>query len=144
MRSRLAFILAAVVGVGLSCQERLAPGETSEGWKICTFVNAAKVYDDQGQPVGVVHGPGGGNSAVCVCLTEDEYWSGELDDYFNDQALATCIEDATRMGYPDAHDCEFWHDEGQWIDMIQPDPFQADKSCDPDGPGEPIGGCSVR
>ncbi len=127
----------------LSCQERLADGDPLEGLKVCTFVNAAMVFDEQGDPVSIVHGPGGGNSKSCLCLTVEQKLSGDYDDYFNDRAFELCLEDATRMGYPEANDCAYWYEQGQWIDMIQIDPFVNDVECDPNGESEPLG-CSVR
>ncbi|MFV8749499.1 hypothetical protein ACNOYE_02985 [Nannocystaceae bacterium ST9] len=126
-----------------SCQERLADGEPIEGRRLCTKVNAARVYDEQGDPAGMVQGPEGGNSTICLCLTLDEFGSGAYDDYFNDRALATCIEDATRMGYPEANDCAYWYEQGQWIEMIRVYPEDEHVRCDPDGESEPLG-CSVR
>ncbi|MFV8754120.1 hypothetical protein ACNOYE_26540 [Nannocystaceae bacterium ST9] len=136
----LAIIL--LLGPFLSCQERLAPGEEAEElWKICTVVNAAFVYDEQGEPVRIVQGPTGGHSLVCLCLTIDETNSGDYDDYFNDKALEVCVANATRMGYPEANDCAYWHEEGQWIKMIGFYPFEDDVRCeDPNA----ATGCSVR
>ena len=127
----------------VSCQERLADGEPLDGLKVCTFVNAAKVYDEQGEPVSSVHAAGGGSSQACLCLTLEQTWSGDYDDYFNDRALELCLEDATRMGYPEANDCAYWHAQGHWIDMIRTDPFVDNVECDPNGESEPLG-CSVR
>ncbi len=127
----------------LACQDRLADGEPLEGRRVCTSVNAAKVYDDEGNPVSVVLDSGGGNSRICLCLLPEQVLSGDYDDYFNDRAYATCLEDAARMGYADANDCAFWYEQGQWIDMIRVHPDEEDFRCDPDVESEALG-CSVR
>lgn len=135
------FVSAFVVG---ACQERLVDGELLEGRHICTWVNAARVYDEQGNAVHMVGGPGGAPSMICLCLTPDDVLSGAYDDWFNDRALETCLEDAARMGYPEANDCEQIYEEKHWIKMIGLDHEAEHLRCDPDGVTEPIGGCSVR
>ena len=134
--------LALLLGPFLSCQGRLADGEPAdELWKICTAVNAARVFDEQGNPVKIVLSPRGGHSLICLCLTIEEAKSGDYDDYFNDEALNVCLANATAMGYPEANDCAYWHEDGQWIRMIRPYPFEEELvPCeDPEGMG-----CSVR
>ncbi|MFV8750108.1 hypothetical protein ACNOYE_06130 [Nannocystaceae bacterium ST9] len=139
-RAKLRVALVLSLGLVLSCQERLADGEAEDLWTICTIVNAASVYDEQGNPVKMVGGPNGGNTPVCLCLTIEEKKSGEYDDYFNDEALKVCLENATRMGYPEDNDCAYWHEEGQWIEMIGGYPVDEPARCEePDGSG-----CSVR
>jgi hypothetical protein len=140
---RLALALALLVTPFLSCQTRLVDGDPLESQHICSIVNAARVYDEQGNPVRMVVGPRGGNSRVCLCLTPDEFWTGAYDDYYNDQAYATCLENATRMGYPEANDCAYWYEQRHWVDMVQIPPEYEGLYCDPDGASEPLG-CSVR
>ncbi|NJK31435.1 MAG: hypothetical protein HC927_02890 [Deltaproteobacteria bacterium] len=132
----------------LSCQERLidAEDESLEGYVICTVVNAARVYDQQGNPVSQVIGPEGGNSEVCLCLTPEDTKAGIHDDYFNDKALEICLEDAARMGYPEANDCHYWHSIEHWKTEIRLWPWHEDERCDLDGEAEAesASGCSVR
>lgn len=130
--------------IGAACQERLVDGEPLEGRHVCTWVNAARVYDEEGNPVRMVGGPSGAPSRICLCLTPDDVLSGAYDDWFNDRAFETCLEDAARMGYPEANDCEHWYEEKHWIKMIGVHPDEEHLRCDPEGESEPIGGCSVR
>ncbi len=132
--------LVLLLGLVSACQERLVDSESEDRWKVCTVVNSAFVFDEQGDPVSIVEGPNGGRSFVCLCLTIDEKKSGDYDEYFNDEALRVCLENATRMGYPEANDCAYWHDEGQWIEMISVGPLEDDVRCEQ---ADPVG-CSVR
>lgn len=135
-------IVCILVLAGLACQQRLVDGEPLEGRHVCTWVNAARVYDDQGNPIHTVGGPGGAPSEICLCLTPDDVLSGAYDDWFNDHAYETCLEDAARMGYPEANDCEYWYEQKQWIKMINVHPDEAHLRCDPDGKDAPQG-CGV-
>ncbi|NJK33066.1 MAG: hypothetical protein HC927_12015 [Deltaproteobacteria bacterium] len=146
-KHRAAFVLFSLAFV--SCQERLVDGEEPEldGYKICTAVTGARVYDDEGNLGPVVIGPGGGNSEICLCLTKEDAIAGVYDEYFNDEALEVCLEDAARMGYPEANDCAYWHSTGLWKQNIGLFPWYEDVRCDPDGDDaddEEVGGCSVR
>lgn len=113
----------------LACQERLVDNEARQ---VCSYVTAARVYDEQGNPVAMVMHEGGGNTPVCLCLTPDDVKSGEYDEWFDEQVQQACLEDAAKMGYPDAHDCDYWHDIGQWITNIRVVPDLADVPCDPE------------
>lgn len=123
-------LLMTAVLASAACPDRLAE---LEGWHVCTYVTAARVYDEQGNPVAMVLHDGG-NSEICLCLTPEDVKSGEYDQWFNDQAYLACLEDAALMGYPDAHDCDYWHDDGQWIINIRADIDYVDIRCDPDPP----------
>ncbi|NJK33065.1 MAG: hypothetical protein HC927_12010 [Deltaproteobacteria bacterium] len=145
-RHRAAFVLFALTFV--SCQERLVDGEEPEldGYKICTSVVGARVYDEEGNLGSVVVGPHGRTSEICLCLTKEDAKAGIYDEYFNDKALDVCLEDAARMGYPEANDCAYWHSTGEWKDWIGLKPWYEDVRCDPDGDDsdEEVGGCSVH
>lgn len=140
-RNRTLMVLVVALA---SCQQRLVDGEIGqEGLRVCTYVNMARVYDENGNPVAMVLSPLGGNSEICTCMALEDKLEGVLDEWFNDQAYARCIEDATSMGYPEAHDCEYWYEQGQWIKMIQVPPGEENVRCNLDA-AEPIGGCSVQ
>ncbi|NJK32233.1 MAG: hypothetical protein HC927_07400 [Deltaproteobacteria bacterium] len=130
----------------LSCQERLVDADVEvEGYTICAIVNGAWVYDDEGEPVSMVHDPSGGHSEVCLCLTPEDAKSGSYDEYFNDQALEVCLADAAAMGYAEANDCAYWHSIEHWKTTIGLWPWNEDERCDlDDDDGTEPSGCSVQ
>ncbi len=139
-RGAYSLTIVLVLASPLSCQERLVDEQTEELWKICTAVTSARVYDEQGNPVRMVHGPTGGNSLVCLCLTIDETLSGDYDEYFNDKTLEVCLQDATRLGYPEANDCAYWYEDGLWVRTIGGYPYEDDVRCEV----PTSSGCSVQ
>lgn len=113
---------AVIIGLALlgstmaACEERLAD---VEGRTVCTYVNRARVYDEDGNSAGIVVNALGGNTEICRCITREDIWDGVYDEWFNEQAYVACVADATAMGYPEANDCEYWYEEAWWVEMIQ-------------------------
>lgn len=145
-RRRYALALVVVLGTALiSCQDRLATVDEEEPQKFCTGVNAARVYDEEGEPVGLVVDEEGNQTWICECLTLDEASSEALRARINDEAYALCLANAAAMGYPDPddNDCAEYHASGHWgsKSMFQVWPHHVDVECDA---GEPSAGCSVR
>ncbi len=127
----------------LSCQERLATGEEAEEhfyW--CTAVNAARVYDEEGNNIGLVLDAEGHQTNLCWCLTLEEVMSGEWEPRANDWAYEVCLESAAAMGYPEANDCAYYHSINHWGDVMFGWPGRSGEPCDSDGAS--AGGCNVE
>ncbi len=127
----------------LSCQERLATEDAEDHYHWCTVVNAARVYDEDGEAVGYVRDAEGDQTYLCWCLTLDEGLSGDWDAEVNDEAYEVCLESAAAMGYAEANDCAYFHSINHWggtmFGFLHP---YDDQLCDPNGAS--AGGCNVE
>ncbi len=128
----------------LSCQERLATDEDQEErYTWCVVVNAARVYDEEGNNAGLVRDAKGDQTWVCWCLTMEEGLSGDWDTEANDTAYEVCKENATAMGYPEANDCAYYHSINHWGEHMFGFPYEGEpRVCDPDGAS--ADGCNVE
>ncbi|NVB36650.1 hypothetical protein G6O69_02325 [Pseudenhygromyxa sp. WMMC2535] len=126
----------------LACQERLVNMEEEERYLFCAPVNAAHVYDQQGEVVGMVVDPEtGGHNLVCRCVTLEEAQDPEVLSQVNDEAYDICQADAAGLGYPDAHDCADWYELNHWGDVM----FALYPIGEPPQPCEDeFEGCSLR
>ena len=130
------------VGLGLACQERLADIDQEERFFFCAAVNAARVYDSEGEPGGLVIDPKGGHTRICLCVTRDEAKDQELRDDINEEAYEICLSNAAAMGYPEANDCADFYAKHHWGDtMFKPwPPDQDPRPCE----SESAGGCGME
>ncbi len=127
----------------LSCQERLATGEAQDEHSYwCTVVNAAQVYDEQGDALGLVLDPEGNQTHLCWCLTLEQGLSGDWNRSVNDRAYEVCLESAAAMGYPEANDCADYHAVNHWGDKMFGLPDPSGESCDPAAAS--AAGCNVE
>lgn len=136
----LAVSLLVVVA---ACEQRLATTDEPPHLQWCTWVNAAQVYDEQGNPLGLVLDQDGNQTELCWCLTGEQGKSGDWDDEVNDLAYEVCLRNAAQMGYPETNDCADWHATGHWGGvMFRTWPLDEPAECDPDV--DSAAGCSVR
>ena len=116
-RFRWELVLGLGLGLGLACQERLADVE-EERYVYCAYVNAARVYDEDGELGALVISPKGGHSKICLCVTLEEAKDQDLRDEINDEAYEICLENAAAMGYAEANDCADWYAMHHWGDYM--------------------------
>ena len=104
-RVRWELLLGLGLGLALACQDRLADIEQEDRYVFCTYVNAARVYDEDGELGALIFSPEGGHSRICLCVTLEEAKDQDLRDEINDEAYETCLANAAAMGYPEANNC---------------------------------------
>lgn len=140
----LSFALAAVIGLGLACQERLVGEDESEGRIWCSPLTQAFIVDDEGEVVVRVQDESGEMLFACRCLPDEEALSGEWDAQFNEDAYDLCLHHAERMGYPDAenHTCDESYEMNVWGENLTVLPWEREDVCVIGG--ETPSGCSVR
>ena len=114
---RWALVLVVTAAV-LGCADRLVDLDEEPRHAVCATITA-KGYWEDGTHWVLYDERDGAAGTACMCLTEEEKFSGERDDELNDLAFAECTRLADVFsGNFDSDNCEERYLSGDWMDSI--------------------------
>jgi hypothetical protein len=118
LRSRLTVLTIALAGA-MACGDHLLGvdeefADEPETLPVCMLLSGTHGYWENGES-NIVWDPERDHAGgVCMCMTEAEMVSGELDHELNDDMLVECERLSALLGY-DWDECEEDYASGHWL-----------------------------